>query len=206
MLLPTSYIKSFCEIKGSDSKLKYTGFICDITDYIIKIDNLAFFDKCMSTDIIFTILNQTRGLQVYKAELIDADEKTITIGHFSIITANDRRMAFRAIVNLPALVVLDDDVKKGYDALIMDMSIKGLSLWLYHDLKINDTISVKFPLGDDSSRIIKSRCNVVRPIGSNSYNMKKYGCDFVPMSSDDAVAVQAYMNQQRTIFMRQQMI
>lgn len=46
------------------------------------------------------------------------------------VTDIERRTAFRAIVDLPALVTSDKDRSTGFDAIIKDMSIKGISLAL----------------------------------------------------------------------------
>ena len=207
MSVLSKYEESFCEIKTTkSSKTVCTGYIRSASDNGFVVKNAVFFTNDREFDAIVSILSQTRGLQVFKTRIMSMTQAgEIVFDSLEKVTDVERRTAFRAIVDLPALVTFDKEPSTGYDAIIKDMSIKGISLWVHRAFSVDDIIHVQFPLGQNQT-VCNCQCNVVRAIGSNAYSMKKYGCDFVRMTQESSAAIQALMTQKRTEMMMQQML
>lgn len=207
MCLLSDYAESFCEIKSvKSSRTVCTGYIESVSENSMALSSVVFYTGDTSFDANIIILSNVRELQVLKAKIINIDDThTVFFEDLGQVTDTERRAAFRAVVDLPVLVTLDDKPSVGYDGFIKDMSIRGLSLWVHERFVQGDKLRLQFPLGSQS-HMINCQCVVVRAIGSNSYSMKKYGCDFVQMSKEDASALQTYMTRKRTEYMQRTLL
>ena len=207
MCLLSKYIESFCELKSiKSSRTVCTGYIKSVTENSMTLSNVMFYTDDTDFDAIISILSNTLGLQVFKAKITNVnDTQTFFFDDLRKVTDTERRTAFRAVVDLPVLVTSDDEPSKGYDGIIKDMSIKGLSLWMHRTFSPDDVLQLQFPLGDQNY-MISCQCIVVRTIGNNTYSQKKYGCDFIGMSKENAAALQTYMTRKRTEFMQQTLL
>lgn len=207
MCLLSKYIESFCELKSiKSSRTVCTGYIKSVTENSMTLSNVMFYTDDTDFDAIVSILSNTLGLQVFKTRITNVDDtQTFFFDNLKKVTDTERRTAFRAVVDLPVLVTSDDEPSKGYDGIIKDMSIKGLSLWMQRTFSPDDVLRLQFPLGDQD-HMINCQCIVVRIIGNNTYSQKKYGCDFIGMSKENAAALQTYMTRKRTEFMQQALL
>lgn len=205
MCLLSKYTGSFCEIKMVQSaKIVCTGYIKSVSENGFAIKNAVFFAKDQTFNAIVSVLSQTRGLQVFKTQVLSVTAAgEIEFDNLEKVTDVERRTAFRAVVDLPALVVSDKEPGVGYDAIIKDISVKGISLWVHKAFSIDDIIRVQFPLTSYNQTVCDCQCNVVRAIGSNMYSLKKYGCDFAKMTDQSLAAIQALMTRKRTEMMQQ---
>lgn len=208
MGLLSNYVGSFCEIKiVSMYKVICTGKIVTADDNRITLSNFVAFDTIQGLDAVLTVLGQSRGLQVYKITGVSlSDDGVVTFTSISKIIDTERRAAYRIVADLQALVTDDENPHIGYDAIIKDISVRGISLWVHKKFNIDDIVTVQFPLGPDASNLCTCRCNIVRTIGSTNYNMRKYGCEFVSMSDGAEPAIKAFINKKRTALMQQEFI
>lgn len=206
MSLLSNYVGSFCEIKILGMyKVMCTGKISDVGENSISLSDMVRFDVQQGRDAIITVLGQARGLQVFKAlNVTVSDDGIIRFADMSKIVDTERRAAYRIIADLQALVTADDNPHIGYDAIIKDISVRGISLWVHKKFNIDDIITVQFPLDSNSDKLCVCRCSIVRTIGSTNYNMRKYGCEFVSVSDGAENAIKAFINKKRTFLMQQE--
>ncbi len=202
MYILSKYVDSFCEIKTVFSaKTVCTGYVASAGENNIVIKKAVFTPSDRPFDAIVSLLSKSRGLQVFKTRILSmSTEGAVVYDSLEKVTDMERRMAFRATVDLPALVTSDREPSAGYDAIIKDMSIKGISLWVHSTFSVDDIIEIQFPI---EPVLCRCRCNIVRVIGNSNYSMKKYGCDFISMTDESSAAIQTFMMQKRTELMRQ---
>ena len=191
MLLSQKYIKAFCEIKDAKTnRVLSTGYIDDITDDTIIVTNCLFVapDK----PVIISILSQNQGLKVFNAKTGAMIRNNLIISDFEKITDVERRGSLRVAVNIPVSVLLISN-KNIYNAMITDISIKGIALWIDDiDIPVDDSILLQFMLDD---KICNCSCDIVRIIGTNKTSLKKYGCGFIRnrMAKPTLDTIQSYL-------------
>lgn len=194
---------AFCEIKSeSGYAVICTGNIVSIAQDEIILKNKVTFLSAENFKGIITILSKNRGFQLFKADIAQINDNRIVLKNLERIINLDRRTGTRFAVGLSALVTIDSEPGIGYDAIIQDMSVSGISISIYKKFNIDDIIRVQFPLDPENSHICVADCNVVRTIGSVNYNMRRYGCEFSEMSDSDRQLINAYLTQLRTNQMR----
>lgn len=205
MGLLSNYIGSFCEVKIAGLyKVVCTGHIVSVDDKSITFNKVILRDTAQNFDAVVTVLGQSQGLQVFKASGVTVTGDIISFATMSKIIDTERRAAYRVIVDLPALVTENADLHTGYDAIIKDMSVRGISLWVHKKFDIDDIINIQFPLNFNDQKVCTCTCNIVRTIGGTGYSMKKYGCEFVAMSKETESAVKRFINKERTKLMQQE--
>jgi len=199
----THAIDTFCEIKSETGyAVICTGNIVSFERDLIVLKNIVSFMKADNFKGIITIISKNRGLQVFKADVKQITADSVVIDNLQRIVNADRRAGYRMAVGLPALVTIDSEPGVGYDTIIQDMSVSGISISVHKSFKIDDIIRVQFPLDPENSHICVADCNVVRTIGSVNYSMRRYGCEFSEVSASDRQLINAYLTQLRTKQMR----
>lgn len=205
MGLLSNYIGSFCEVKiASLYKVVCMGHIIAANDESITLNKVILHDSTQNFDAVITVLGQFRGLQVFKATGVTVTNNTISFTSLNKLIDTERRAAYRIAADLQALVTDDENPHIGYDAIIKDISVGGLSLWVHKKFNIDDIVTVQFPLGPDVSSLCICRCNIVRTIGSTNYSLCKYGCEFVSMSDGAGSAIKSFINKKRAALMQQE--
>lgn len=204
----TNYVNAFCEIKATKSlKVICSGHILRVDGNKLFVTNAESAVGDKPFDAIITFLDRLRGLQVLRAKIVSIDEDgVVTLGETERVTNTERRMAFRAIVDLPALVTVYDEPSVGYDAIIKDMSVRGILLRVHKAFDIDDVVDIQFPLNPCDAAICKCRCNIVRTVGSSYYSLREYGCDFVDMTSESREAIKSFMTKKRTEMMKKMFV
>lgn len=206
MNMLSNYINSFCEIKIADSsKVVCTGYIFTVTENRIAFQNMVVSSGEKNFRGIITVLGQGRGLQVFQADVSIMADNTVSYINMSKITNVERRAAFRAIVDLPALVTTSGEPLVSHDAIIKDMSVRGIGLWLHKSFNVDDIIHIQFPLDINSGIIHSCDCNIVRNIGSTGHSLRKYGCEFMNLSSESVSAIKTLLNKKRTEMMQREL-
>lgn len=194
---------TFCEIKRESGYVVIcTGNIVSMDAEQIVLKNKVSFMPAENFRGIITILSQNRGLQVFKADVKQITADTVLLENLQRIVNADRRTGYRIAVGLPALVTIDSEPGVGYDTIIQDMSVSGISISIHKVFKIDDIIRVQFPLDPENSHVCVADCNIVRTIGSVNYSMRRYGCEFTNMSDSDRQLINAYLTKLRTKQMR----
>lgn len=190
MLLSRTYINAFCEIKNADTNsLLSTGYVDEIKDDSITIRNCLFIAS--GKKLIISIINQNRGLKVFNATSGDMSSDKLNIFDFSKITDVERRGSLRIPVNLPVSVLIVSN-KNIYNALLVDISNKGVAFWIDYDIALDDNVLIQFSL---DNKLCNCVCNIVRNIGSNKTSPKKYGCCFLrnKISKETLSIIQSYI-------------
>lgn len=197
-----NYVGSFCEIKISDTyNIVCTGHVEEMTNEKIELRNMVIFGNSQFFDATITILQQGRGLQVYKAAVTAVhSDGLIEFCNIIKLVDTDRRAAYRAVVDLPALII---ESKIGYNAMIKDMSVRGISLCTDLSLDTDSSIRVQFPI---DNQLLDCNCCIIRPIGSNNYVMKKYGCEFERIDIHTQTVIKALITRKRTEFMQLELL
>ncbi len=207
MNMLSNYINSFCEIKlAESSKVVCTGYIFTVTENRIAFQNMVLLSNEKNFKGIITVLGQGRGLQVFHADVTIMADNTVSYTSMSKITNIERRAAFRVVVDLPALVTIANEPLVSHDAIIKDMSVRGIGIWLHKAFDVDDIIHIQFPLDINSGIIHSCDCNIVRNIGSTNYSLRKYGCEFMNLPSESAAAIKTLLNKKRTEMMQRALL
>lgn len=203
-----NYLNAFCEIKVAKSlKVICSGHILSVDGNKLRVTNAESAAGDKPFDAIVTFLDRLRGLQVIRARIESITEDgVVTLGETERITNTERRMAFRAVVDLPALVTVHNEPSIGYDAIIKDMSVRGILLRVHKAFDVDDVVDIQFPLNPCDKAICNCRCNIVRTVGSSHYSLREYGCDFVDMTPESRDAIKSFMTKKRTEIMQQTMM
>lgn len=202
----TKYIGSFCEINlVSDSKKICTGYIAAAGEHNIYIPNMLRFSTERDFEGIITLLSKERGLRVFRAHVAINGMNNIAFDDMTQIVNTERRADYRAIVDLPALAVIKTEPTVGYDAIIKDMSVRGISLWLHKSFEIEDAVNIQFVLNPDDKFIHSCNCNIVRFINKPIHSFRKYGCEFMDLTPESHAAIRAFVTKKRTEVMQQQL-
>lgn len=199
-----NYLNSFCEIKAAKSlKVVCSGHILAVNSNKLCINNAGTAAGDKPFDAVITLLDRLRGLQVVRARIESiTDEGIVTLGETERVTNSERRMAFRAVVDLPALVTIRDEPSIGYDAIIKDMSVRGILLRVHKAFNIDDVVDIQFPLNPCEHATCHCCRNIVRIVGSSHYSLREYGCDFVDMTPESREAIKIFMTKKRTEMMQ----
>lgn len=201
MLLPQNYIGLFCEVRRSyDGKTLYTGHVSKITDSDITISSVSCFCDEPSGRADVIILSQSRGLNVFKADIsVSLDRKNVVFTNLEAVTNTERRGGYRVPTSLMAQVT---DEAHGFlpDATITDISITGCSISIPYAFQPNDSFRIYFTF--DGRTLHHCDCNIVRNIGSVKKTVRSYGCGFFDVDATTLAALKSYVTRIRTEIMR----
>lgn len=206
------YLGSFCEIKSAVTfKKMCIGYIIDVDENNISLGSAIFFPDCASMpsefDSIITILGKMHGLQVFKTHVIfDAAAKRISFGTLDRVANVDRRYEARIPSDILTLVTVSDEPRVGYDGVIKDISLRGISLWVNKALEIDEVITIQFPMTFDAANTHLCNCRIVRFINAANNTLRKYGCEFVDLKPENRAAIQVFVNKERAKLMKQQFL
>lgn len=197
MVFSAAFEGLVCTVKDTYSpQVICSGRVMSVSDKSVIITDIVEFDDKRPSSVIITITNPSHGLYVFSANVKRYDTNEIEVIDLMKIADSERRSVFRADAGFPASVI--DRDQHVADAMIMDISIKGMALWLHSPLKLGGVYYVAFSV---NGVYCTCEVNIIREIGLNKYSQKKYGCDYNQITDAVRNIIAQYVNKRRTELM-----
>lgn len=189
---------ALCEIKYALNGVTIcTGSIMSVSGSKLCLKNAILFAHDESFAGIITILSPLYGFRVYKADIQEITSEYVVVENIQYVVNLDRRFGYRAVVNIPAIVVSENDPGVAIDAVIQNISASGILISMHRPFQIKEDIKVRFPLDPKHPHTCTVACCVVRRSDNLNHGIYQYGCKFSSMSDTDRRLVISYMNNLR---------